>query len=94
MPLDMINALLAETPLTETALTETTLDLFRGRDGEIARLNLPEACANRLKSLGLFEGQRVELARAGNPMILKAAGGRIAVATEIAKGILMRAAHS
>lgn len=75
-------------------LNEITLDHFNDSTGEIARLDLPEACAIRLKSLGLFEGQHVELTRAGNPMILKAAGGKIAVAGEIAKGIFMRAAHS
>jgi Fe2+ transport system protein FeoA len=75
-------------------LNETTLDHFSGNTGEIARLDLPEACAIRLKSLGLFEGQQVELTRSGNPLILKAAGGKIAVAGEIAKGIFMRAAHS
>jgi hypothetical protein len=45
-----------------------------------------------LKSLGLFEGQQVQLARVGNPLIVKAAGGKIAVAGEIAKGIYMRVA--
>ena len=75
-------------------LNEITLDHFDDHTGEIARLDLPEACAIRLKSLGLFEGQHVELARSGNPMIVKAAGGKIAVAGEIAKGIFMRAAHS
>ncbi|TWT98822.1 FeoA family protein [Neorhodopirellula pilleata] len=80
--------------MIDTLPAEITLDHFTGRDGEIVRLDLPEACATRLKSLGLFEGQRVELARGGNPMILKAAGGRIAVAGEIAKGIFLRAAHS
>ena len=80
--------------MIETLPAEVTLDHFTGHDGEIVRLDLPEACAIRLKSLGLFEGQRVELARGGNPMILKAAGGRIAVAGEIAKGIFLRVAHS
>ncbi|MCM2374098.1 FeoA family protein [Aporhodopirellula aestuarii] len=74
--------------------SEITLDHFIGTAGEIARLDLPEACAIRLKSLGLFEGQYVQLARSGNPMIVKAAGGKIAVAGDIAKGIYMRVAHS
>ncbi len=72
--------------------SEISLDQFVGTAGEIARLDLPEACANRLKSLGLFEGQQVLLARGGNPLIVKAAGGKIAVAGEIAKGIFMRVA--
>ena len=72
--------------------SEISLDQFLGTAGEIARLDLPEACANRLKSLGLFEGQQVQLARIGNPLIVKAAGGKVAVAGEIAKGIYMRVA--
>lgn len=73
---------------------EITLDRFTDEVGEISRMDLPDACAIRLKSLGLFEGQKIKLARVGNPMILKAAGGKIAVAGEIARGIFMRAAHS
>jgi Fe2+ transport system protein FeoA len=44
-----------------------------------------------LKALGLFEGQQVQLSRRGNPLILKAAGSRIAVAGEIAQQIFVRA---
>jgi len=73
-------------------LSEITLDHFIGTTGEISRLDLPETCATRLKSLGLFEGQQLQLASTGNPMIVKAAGGKIAVATEIARGIYMRVA--
>lgn len=73
---------------------EIALAQFRGGDCEIARLELPEACEIRLKSLGLFAGQRVQLTRSGNPMIVKAAGGKIAVAGEIAKGIFLRVAPS
>lgn len=71
-------------------ISEITLNHFVGTTGEIARLDLPEACATRLKSLGLFEGQQLQLASAGNPIIVKAAGGKIAVAGEIARGIYMR----
>lgn len=73
--------------------SEVSLEHFIGTSGEIARLDLPEACAIRLKALGLFAGQHVQLSRVGNPMIVKAAGGKIAVAGEIARGIYMRVAN-
>ncbi len=72
--------------------SEVSLEHFIGTSGEIARLDLPEACAIRLKSLGLFAGQHVQLSCSGNPLIVKAAGGKIAVAGEIARGIYMRVA--
>ena len=56
----------------------------------IDRLQLDETPANRLKSLGLFEGQHVELSRAGNPLIVKAAGSRVAIAADLAKYIFLR----
>jgi Fe2+ transport system protein FeoA len=56
-------------------------------------LDLPDTSALRLKALGIFEGQRIELAKRGSPMIVKAAGGRVAIAEEIARRILVRAAH-
>ncbi|WP_283433611.1 FeoA family protein [Neorhodopirellula lusitana] len=76
------------------SVIETSLNRFRGTCGQITRLDVPAACATRLKSLGLFEGQRVQLARGGNPMIVKAAGGKIAVAGEIARGIFLSVAPS
>lgn len=73
---------------------EISLEHFIGTSGEIARLDLPDASAIRLKSLGLFAGQHVELSRGSNPLIVKAAGGKVAVAGEIARGIYMRVAHA
>lgn len=53
-------------------------------------LSCPDGAANRLKSLGIFAGQQIEVARRGNPFIVKAAGSRIAVSADIAKQILVR----
>lgn len=58
--------------------------------GKIVRLDLPDALANRLKAMGLFEGQDVAVSRGGNPMIVKAAGGKIAVAAELARQIMVQ----
>ncbi|KLU04569.1 MULTISPECIES: FeoA family protein [Rhodopirellula] len=72
-------------------IAELALDRCGSNCAEIIRLDLPENCASRLKALGLFEGQLVQLSRRGNPLILKAAGSRIAVAGEIAQQIFVRA---
>lgn len=56
----------------------------------VEKLNLDAAPASRLKALGVFEGQEIELTRKGNPFIIKAAGSRVAIAADIAKCILVR----
>lgn len=63
---------------------EVALDRTSTNQWVIRRLDLPEACARRLKAMGLFEGQQIEIARRGNPLIIKAAGSKIALAREIA----------
>ena len=39
---------------------------------------------NRLKTLGVCVGRRVELVRAGNPLILKIFGARLGLSAELA----------
>ena len=58
---------------------------------QIVSLNLSGASAQRLKALGIFEGQTVSVQKRGNPLILKAAGGRVAIAKEIASQIVVQA---
>lgn len=45
--------------------------------------------AARVKAMGLYEGQTVEVSKAGNPVIVKAAGSRMALASEIASQIMV-----
>ena len=71
-------------------MPESSLDRLRNDVAIVENLRLPEASAKRLKSLGVFKGQRIELARRGNPLIVKAAGSRIAIAEGIAKHIFVR----
>lgn len=70
----------------------TYLAEFGGRTAQIVQLNLPAAEEHRLKSLGLFEGQSIEVQKTetGSPLILTAAGSRVAIAHEIAARILVR----
>ena len=68
-----------------------SLSEFRGRNAQILHFDLPEQEAHRLKCLGVFEGQLIQLQKAGNPMILMAAGGRVAIARDVANGIMVQA---
>src|SRR6056297_2080318 len=61
--------------MSEISAGETNLNDFVGKSGRITRLEVPELMGIRLKAMGLFEGQYLELSRLGNPMIVKAAGG-------------------
>lgn len=56
----------------------------------VEKLDLEPTSANRLKAMGVFEGQQIELTRQGNPLIVKAAGSRVAIAADLAKRILVR----
>lgn len=67
-----------------------SLRTFAGQDCQIVSIQVPEGSAVRLKALGIFEGQHVALAKRGNPLIVKAAGGRVAIAAELAEHILVQ----
>ena len=58
------------------------LSEFDGDSAEILRLEMDEAASQRLKSMGIFEGQSIKLCKAGNALILIAAGGRVAIGPE------------
>ena len=67
------------------------LSEFRGESAQIVALDLPEAESKRLKCMGLFIGQSIRLQKTGSPMILTAAGSRVAIAQEIARRIMVQA---
>jgi len=71
-------------------MSVASLDQLRTNTAIVNALDLSDSSAQRLKSLGVFEGQRIEVARRGNPLIVKAAGSRIAIASELAKNILVQ----
>jgi len=75
-------------------VASSSLDQLRQTVAVIDRLDLTVEAGNRLKSLGIFVGQRIELARQGNPLIIKAAGSRVAIAQALAKCILVREAEA
>jgi Fe2+ transport system protein FeoA len=63
---------------------------FRGQRARIVRLDLPDAETHRLQCLGVFEGQLIQLLHAGSPLILIAAGSRVAIARDIVRRILVQ----
>ncbi|MFG0250857.1 MAG: ferrous iron transport protein A [Phycisphaeraceae bacterium JB051] len=68
--------------------------LKTGQVGLIVEMNEPdEEQAGRLKALGLCVGRRIELLKAGNPMILRVLGSRIGLAHRLAKRITVDACH-
>ena len=48
---------------------------------------------NRLKTLGVCVGRRVELVRAGNPLILKIFGSRLGISAELAARVRVEVCH-
>ncbi|HAI13944.1 MAG TPA: hypothetical protein DCM28_19730 [Phycisphaerales bacterium] len=69
-------------------------ELSTGQVGLIVEVNEPDQeQADRLKALGLCVGRRIELLKAGNPMILRVLGSRIGLAHRLAKRITVDACH-
>ena len=67
-----------------------SLSDYEGQTAQVVRLDLPATEALRLKSMGVFVGQSIVVRKLGNPLILTAAGGRIAIAREVARHILVQ----
>lgn len=63
---------------------------LRAANAIVESLDLAELPCKRLKSLGVFEGQLIELSKRGNPMIIKAAGSRVAISQQLAEQIMVR----
>ncbi len=65
-------------------------DFLLGQTAQVLRLELPDAEAQRLRSMGIFEGQQIKICKTGGNLIVTAAGGRIALANRVARHILAR----
>jgi Fe2+ transport system protein FeoA len=50
----------------------------------VRRVSTDDEDTHRLKTLGVCVGRRVELVRAGNPLILKVFGSRLGISAELA----------
>ncbi len=53
----------------------------------VGSFDLPTNHTDRLRSMGVFAGQRIEILRSGSPTLIRAAGSRLAISAEIARGI-------
>lgn len=88
-------AMLAATPVPPSAhsldsqplskVQPLSKDLCSGL--QIVGFDLPAVQEHRLRTMGLFEGQIVQLLKKSNPVIIKVAGARMALAREIAGGV-------
>ncbi len=67
----------------------TSVNLMRRGRATVTRIDLDGFEAARLKAMGLYEGQTIELSRVGNPCIVRAAGSKMALANEIASHIMV-----
>ena len=70
---------------TEQPLTLVRLDELPPRICAVVRsICTDDEDTHRLKTLGVCVGRRVELVRAGNPLILKVFGSRLGISAELA----------
>jgi Fe2+ transport system protein FeoA len=70
---------------TEQPLTLVRLDELPPRICAVVRsISTDDEDTHRLKTLGVCVGRRVELVRAGNPLILKVFGSRLGISAELA----------
>jgi Fe2+ transport system protein FeoA len=70
---------------TEQPLTLVRLDELPPRICAVVRsISTDDEDTHRLKTLGVCVGRRLELVRAGNPLILKVFGSRLGISAELA----------
>lgn len=70
-------------------MSAISISSMRSGSATVTSIDLDGFEAARLKAMGLYEGQTIELSQAGNPVIVKAAGSKMALANEIASHIMV-----
>ncbi len=71
----------------------TLVDLKRGEDGVLDRLDLPSDIARRLMELGFLPGHRISVghsAPGGDPRVFRVDGSEVALRLETAAHLLLR----
>jgi len=67
---------------------ETRLDrLQAGACGVVRRIESEDEDIQRLKTLGICTGRRVELVKAGDPLIVRIFGSRLGISAELAERV-------
>ncbi|HXF11055.1 MAG TPA: FeoA family protein [Desulfuromonadaceae bacterium] len=73
-------------PLTQPR--ETRLDrLQAGACGVVRRIESEDEDIQRLKTLGICIGRRVEIIKAGDPLIVRIFGSRLGISAELAERV-------
>lgn len=62
--------------------------------GKVTALEAADDDANRLMSMGVCIGRRVELVKAGDPLILRVLGSRIGLSARLARQVLVQPCES
>jgi Fe2+ transport system protein FeoA len=71
--------------IVESPLSMVRLDELPPRTCAVVRsISTDDEDTDRLKTLGVCVGRRVELIRSGNPLILKVFGSRLGLSAELA----------
>ena len=74
----------AKAPTSEFPLSE-----LRGREARIVSVSADIHDATRLMALGLCVGRRVELVKAGEPMIVRVVGAHVGLSARLAAHVLV-----
>jgi Fe2+ transport system protein FeoA len=85
-------AAMVESPPTTRDTSTLASDLSHLQDGAFGRIVTVEADADdaiRLKSLGLCIGRRVQLAKGGDPLIVRVLGARVGLSRRLAACVLV-----
>jgi Fe2+ transport system protein FeoA len=84
---------MAESPPLPREVPIQASDLSHLEDGAFGRIVSVEADADdaiRLKSLGLCLGRRVQLAKGGDPLIVRVLGARVGLSRRLAACVLVK----
>ena len=72
-------------PSLDTAqATQRLTDLTVGRMAAIRNVEAPEDDRLRLASMGVCQGRRVEMVKAGDPLIIRVVGTRVGLSSRLA----------
>lgn len=66
------------------------VDLQPGDNGVVHQILAPEPDASRLKAMGLCQGRRLQLVKAGDPLIVRVLGTRIGLSARLARFVLVQ----
>ncbi|MDD8046294.1 MAG: FeoA family protein [Verrucomicrobiota bacterium] len=77
-------------PSEESHREFSVMELAPMQVGIVTDLFAPDDIAGRLKSLGLCSGRRVQLVKAGDPIIVRVLGSRLGISARLARSIQVR----